>query len=92
MSLKSDKCLQNRLKLTSEGFSTAGFRIENIDAFQKKGGIDFCSQMPHFDVTSEDETRVKAIDFNPYCISVFFLSQVEGNALSHFKNVGVQLR
>ena len=72
MSLKSDKCLQNRLKLTSEGFSTAGFRIENFDTFQKKGGIDFCSQMPHFDVTSEDETGVKAIDFNPYCISVFF--------------------
>ena len=92
MSLKSDKCLQNRLKLTSEGFSTAGFRIENFDAFLKRGELIFVSQMPHFDVTSEDETRVKAIDFNPYCISVFFLSQVEGNALSHFKNVGVQLR
>ena len=75
MSLKSDKCLQNRLKLTSEGFSTAGFRIENIDAFQKKEGLIFVSQMPHFDVTSEDETRVKAIDFNPYCISVFFSEQ-----------------
>ena len=92
MSLKSDKCLQNRLKLTSEGFFYRRIPDRKFRYLPKKGGLIFVSQMPHFDVTSEDETRVKAIDFNPYCISVFFLSKVEGNALSHFKNVGVQLR